>query len=257
MELLKLYEQGGFEIDEEFRELPDHVAVELEFLYLLTYQQNQAQAGGDAEALQAVQVLRTAFLDGHLGRWLGGFILAVHDHAQTDFYRELAELTELFVRLEGQRPGYGDAALTGDSRRAWFAEHDTTEHVQPMHQSTVHVACLCAGWCHLCDDYRAVLRCRGRRNGLPARRICSWHWIDIEDEADLVGEVDVETFPTLVIAEGTTVRFAGPLTPHPDTLRRLLRATVVDEPGAGRWPTVSGEFQAFAARLGLRAKGAP
>ncbi|MDZ7590029.1 MAG: molecular chaperone TorD family protein [Rubrivivax sp.] len=103
MELLKLYEQGGFAIDENFQELPDHVAVELEFLYLLTHQLHQAQADGDAEALQALQVLRTAFLVGHLGRWLGGFILAVHDHAQTDFYRELAELTELFVRLEGQR----------------------------------------------------------------------------------------------------------------------------------------------------------
>ena len=102
MELLQLYEQGGFAIDENFQELPDHVAVELEFLYLLTHQLNQLRAGGDADALQAFQVLRTAFLDGHLGRWLGGFVLAVHEHAQTDFYRELAELTELFVRLEGQ-----------------------------------------------------------------------------------------------------------------------------------------------------------
>ena len=125
-----------------------------------------------------------------------------------------------------------------------------------MHTSTVHVACLCAGWCHLCDDYRAVLRSVAAEMD-PGAANLRWHWIDIEDEADLVGEVDVETFPTLVIADGTTVRFAGPLTPHPDTMRRLLRATVVDEPGARRWPTVSGEFQAFAARLGLRAKGAP
>jgi len=101
MELLRLYEQGGFEVDPEFRDLPDHVAVELEFLYLLTYQQNHAVATGDAAALQAVAVLRTAFLIGHLGRWLGRFILAVHDHAQCAFYQELAEFTELFVRLEG------------------------------------------------------------------------------------------------------------------------------------------------------------
>ena len=73
MELLRLYEQGGFAIDDNFQELPDHVAVELEFLYLLTHQLDQAQGSGDAEALQALQVLRTAFLDGHLGRWLGGF----------------------------------------------------------------------------------------------------------------------------------------------------------------------------------------
>lgn len=101
--LLQLYEQGGFDIDPGFHDLPDHVAVELEFLYLLSYRHNQAVATGDTEAQRAVAALRTAFLAEHLGRWLGGFILAVHDHAQTDFYRELAEFTELFVRLEGQR----------------------------------------------------------------------------------------------------------------------------------------------------------
>ena len=103
VELQKLYAQGGFAMDEDFRDLPDHVAVELEFLYLLNFQQNQAQASGDEQSMQALAVLRTAFLAGHLGRWLGPFILAVHDHAQSEFYRELAEFTELFVRLEGQR----------------------------------------------------------------------------------------------------------------------------------------------------------
>lgn len=103
MALLKLYEQGGFAIDPEFRDLPDHVAVELEFLYLLTHQLNRALASGDEQASRAVEVLRTTFLIGHLGRWLGPFILAVHDQAQSEFYRELAEFTELFVRMEGQR----------------------------------------------------------------------------------------------------------------------------------------------------------
>ncbi len=101
--LMQMYAQGGFDIDPEFKDLPDHVAVELEFLYLLNYQINRVpddDAGGERQGLQ---VLRSAFLSAHLGRWLGGFILAVHDHAQTDFYRELAEFTEHFVRLEGQR----------------------------------------------------------------------------------------------------------------------------------------------------------
>jgi TorA maturation chaperone TorD len=105
MALLQLYEQGGFEVDPEFRDLPDHVAVELEFLYLLTYQHNQALAAGDVPAQQAVEVLRSSFLVGHLGCWLGPFILATHEHAQCEFYRELAELTELFVRMEGTLQG--------------------------------------------------------------------------------------------------------------------------------------------------------
>ncbi len=50
-------------------------------------------------------------------------------------------------------------------------------------------------------------------------------WIDIEDEAELVGDYDVETFPTLVIADARGVRFAGPLTPEvEDFAARLRRA---------------------------------
>lgn len=102
MDLLRMYEQAGFAIDEDFQELPDHVAVELEFLYLLIHRENQAARKLDAEALGAAQALRQSFLEAHLGRWLGPFILAMHDGAQSEFYKELAELTEMFVRLEGQ-----------------------------------------------------------------------------------------------------------------------------------------------------------
>jgi hypothetical protein len=81
--------------------------------------------------------------------------------------------------------------------------------------------------------------------GLPLQR----HWIDIEDEADLVGDFDVETFPTLVVLGPDGVRFAGPLTPQPQTLRRLLRATVTDATPGMVWPAVAAEIQAFALRL--------
>ena len=77
-----------------------------------------------------------------------------------------------------------------------------------------------------------------------------WHWVDIEDEADLVGDLDVETFPTLVIADDTQVRFAGPVTPQRDTLQRLLRATVLEARPDVSWPAVEPAVQAFA--VGLR-----
>jgi hypothetical protein len=75
------------------------------------------------------------------------------------------------------------------------------------------------------------------------------HWIDIEDEAECVGDFDVETFPTIVVAEARGVRFAGPVAPQPETLRRLLRATVLEAAPDARWPTASAEATAFAARL--------
>ena len=109
----------------------------------------------------------------------------------------------------------------------------------------LHVACLCAAWCRTCDAYgpvfdAAVAELRAEHPGLQSR------WIDIEDEAELVGDYDIETFPTLVVADATRVRFAGPLTPQPETLLRLLRVTLAD--GAAG-PAPSPEVAAFAQRL--------
>jgi TorA maturation chaperone TorD len=98
--VLDLYSAGGFEIDADFRELPDHVAVELEFLYLLTFNSNRAQAVGKADELAAIDLLRRRFLGEHLGVWIGPFTDAIKQGAETAFYRELAEFTKRFLQME-------------------------------------------------------------------------------------------------------------------------------------------------------------
>lgn len=100
MAVTALYEEGGFDIAEDFRELPDHVAVELEFLYLLIHRQNQAQQAADATALAEADGLRRRFLQNHLGRWVAPFSAAMRSGATEPFYRELADLTERFVAEE-------------------------------------------------------------------------------------------------------------------------------------------------------------
>lgn len=108
------------------------------------------------------------------------------------------------------------------------------------------VACLCAAWCRTCESYRDVFEAACAE--LPAGR-AQVHWVDIEDEADLIGDLDIETFPTLLIADERAVRFAGPLTPQPETLRRLLRAHLDD----ARAATVAPDYEAVAERLRRRA----
>lgn len=87
------------------------------------------------------------------------------------------------------------------------------------------VVCLCAEWCGTCRDYRPTLQTVAAELSQHA-----FAWIDIEDEAELAGEIDIETFPTLLILDGPQVLFYGPLLPGAEALRRLLRA--LDENGA-------------------------
>lgn len=100
MAVLELYREGGFDIDEAFLELPDHVAVELEFLYLLIFREYEASIEADVERLNSLNDLKSRFLDQHLGRWIKPFASAVRQGAESAFYRQLADLTELFVNRE-------------------------------------------------------------------------------------------------------------------------------------------------------------
>ena len=100
--------------------------------------------------------------------------------------------------------------------------------------------CLCAGWCGTCRDYRPLFDELARAH--PQMRFV---WVDIEDDADLAGDLDVETFPTLLIADGTTARFLGPLLPQAPVLARLLASLQAAPHGGG----AGGEAQAVFERV--------
>ncbi|UUX96036.1 thioredoxin family protein [Aquabacterium sp. J223] len=106
------------------------------------------------------------------------------------------------------------------------------------------VACLCAAWCRTCEAYRPLFDAVARAHA--GHRFV---YVDIEDEADrLPAELDVDDFPTLLIAEGDTLRFLGPLTPEAATLQRLLAAAE-----AGALPPAAPGLSAAAAGALLQA----
>jgi len=87
----------------------------------------------------------------------------------------------------------------------------------PSTPAPLLVVCLCAAWCGACREYRPLFE--QLQTEFPGARFL---WVDIEDEADLVDPIEVENFPTLLLATGDTPRFFGTVTPHLDTLRRLI-----------------------------------
>ena len=99
LEVEALYHEGGFELAEDFRELPDHVAAEIEFLYQLLYRENRARRDDDA-ALGGILALKRRFLAGHLGAWMPLFAGAIDRGTTSDYYRALAALARDFVARE-------------------------------------------------------------------------------------------------------------------------------------------------------------
>ena len=96
------------------------------------------------------------------------------------------------------------------------------------------MVCLCAEWCAVCRDYRssfAQVQAAVQADHPQAQFV----WLDVEDEADLLHPLDVDDFPTLLIAVGDAPRFFGPLTPQPQTLERLVRNTALAMPLPRHW----------------------
>ncbi|WP_298931160.1 co-chaperone YbbN [uncultured Ramlibacter sp.] len=95
------------------------------------------------------------------------------------------------------------------------------------------VICLCAAWCGVCRDWRAAFD-----DVAAAHPQWRFAWVDVEDEAQALGEVDVETFPTLLVAHGEQPLFYGPMAPSAAQLQRLL-ASLREGGGAAPGPAAA------------------
>ena len=79
------------------------------------------------------------------------------------------------------------------------------------------VICLCAEWCGTCRDYRTGFDELASR--FPGVR---FRWLDIEEQADDLGDLDIENFPTLFIQRQESILFFGTMLPHLSHLQRMI-----------------------------------
>ncbi len=85
------------------------------------------------------------------------------------------------------------------------------------------VLCLCAEWCGTCREYRDVFD--RLASNFPSVKFLWW---DIEDNAESLGDLDVENFPTILVRRQQWVLFFGTMLPQVMHLHRLLE-TFLDQ----------------------------
>jgi len=104
------------------------------------------------------------------------------------------------------------------------------------------VVCFCAAWCDTCRSYQADFAVLA-----DATPSYVFVWADIEDYPDLLGETDVENFPTLLVTAGEIPQFFGPMQPHIGQLRRLLAVPGGEEVAAAIRTALPGNWVALLA----------
>lgn len=89
----QMYQEAGIAISNDFKDVPDHIKVELEFAYYLYFQYVQTSE------LTYLHTL-TKFINTHLSKWVLPFKEQVHKRANLNFYKVLVDVTAKAVMSE-------------------------------------------------------------------------------------------------------------------------------------------------------------
>ncbi len=100
MDVVARYQDADFAVSPDFKEVPDHIAIELEFLYLLCFNEALAQTEERSDDQQDWNQRRLSFINNHIGRWIEDFCARLRDNTQFDYYRHLADLTQRFFKAQ-------------------------------------------------------------------------------------------------------------------------------------------------------------
>lgn len=85
-EVLDFYAAADLSMDDRFEAIPDHIYIELMFVSYLV-------ETGKKE-------LQRKFFDEHVTTWMPYYLEGLIDRAETQFYREMAEITKDFIEGE-------------------------------------------------------------------------------------------------------------------------------------------------------------
>jgi len=112
-------------------------------------------------------------------------------------------------------------------------------------QETLLVACLCATWCKTCTEFRGTFD----KLAMESAGV-KFVWLDVEDDSALVGDLDIENFPTLAVFRGDQPLFYGVTMPQEGVVARTLASLMRADRDAIEVPEeIAGLPEALSSRL--------
>ena len=91
------YRDSGLNLSESFKDPPDHIAAELEFMYFLVFSEIDTIRTDHADAGCEYLYRQKLFLTDHLGAWIEEFSRHAEQDTKSDFYRNLVTATRVYI----------------------------------------------------------------------------------------------------------------------------------------------------------------
>ena len=91
------YRSFGLDVSDHIREAPDHITIELEFMFFLIYTEIEAVRSGAPGKTRDLLLHQRSFLFDHLSEWIPGFTDCILQYSKTRFYQDLARVTRIFI----------------------------------------------------------------------------------------------------------------------------------------------------------------
>lgn len=94
------YTEAKLAMSKKFTDLPDHIAVEMEFMHFLCGQESKFTEQGNPQESAKMRRMQQEFLNEHLTRWVNDFADCVSRSTNSPFYKAAANLLKAFVQNE-------------------------------------------------------------------------------------------------------------------------------------------------------------
>ncbi len=97
MGVIAAYEQEGLAKNEDFKDLPDHIVVEMEFMSYLMYKEAEARENDNDDTASEYADKQASFFNTYMLSWIPQFCSKIKEGTENRFYRSLADCLSVFI----------------------------------------------------------------------------------------------------------------------------------------------------------------
>jgi TorA maturation chaperone TorD len=99
------YNEANLAMSQKFTDLPDHIAVEMEFMHFLCAEEAKSAEQGNLQESRKFRKMQHEFLNDHLKPWVNDFADCIIRSSKSPFYKAAADLLKEFIESELEDSG--------------------------------------------------------------------------------------------------------------------------------------------------------